>query len=76
MVIPDDTKIELQVNAREKSFLISLDSRIKTFPKETKIYIEKAPFTIKTVIPKNQSFLKTLRSKLLWGEDTRNESIK
>jgi len=74
MVIPDDTKIELEVNSREKSFLISLDSRITSVPKDTKIYIEKSPFTIKSIIPSNQSFLSTLITKLLWGEDTRNES--
>ena len=74
MVIPDTTKIELHVDAREKSFLISLDSRIKSLPKNTRVFIEKAPFTIQSILPKNQSFLKTLRSKLLWGEDTRNES--
>lgn len=74
MVIPDNTKIELQVSAREKSFLVSLDSRIKSLPKDTKVFVEKASFTIKSVVPKNQTFVKTLRSKLLWGEDTRNES--
>ena len=74
MVIPDDTAIKLEVDTREKDFLISLDSRITSVPKKTKIYIEKSPFTIKSVIPSNQSFLTTLRSKLLWGEDTRNES--
>lgn len=74
MVIPDDTVIELQVNAREKSFLVSLDSRIKSLPKNTKITIRKASFCIKSIVPENQSFLQTLRSKLLWGEDTRNES--
>lgn len=74
MVIPDDTVIELQVDAREKSFLISLDSRIKSLPKNTKITVRKASFCIKSIVPQNQSFLQTLRSKLLWGEDTRNES--
>ena len=74
MVIPDDTFIELEVDSREKSFLISLDSRITSVPKDTKIYIEKSPFTIKSIIPTNQSFLTTLRTKLLWGEDTRNGS--
>jgi NAD+ kinase len=74
MVIPDNTKIELEIDAREKDYLISLDSRITTLPKETKVFLKKAPFTIKTIIPKNQSFLKTLRTKLLWGEDTRNQS--
>lgn len=74
MVIPDDTEIILEIDAREKDYLISLDSRIITLPKETKVFLKKAPFTIKTIIPKNQTFLKTLRTKLLWGEDTRNQS--
>lgn len=74
MVIPDDTFIELEVESREQSFLISLDSKITSVPRDTKISIKKSPFTIKSVIPHNQSFFTTLRTKLLWGEDTRNES--
>jgi len=74
MVISDETTIQLEVESREKEFLISLDSRIASIPKNTKVTIKKAHFTIKSIIPKNQSFLKTLRSKLLWGEDTRNEN--
>lgn len=75
MVIPDDTNILLEVSAREKDFLISLDSRITTVPLGTEIKIQKAPFTIKSILPKNQSYLNTLRGKLLWGEDIRNESL-
>jgi NAD+ kinase len=73
MVISDDTSIQLEVSSREKNFLISLDSRITTVSENTTILIKKAPFTIKSILPKNQSFLQTLRSKLLWGEDTRNK---
>jgi len=72
MVISDETKIELEVDSREKSYLVSLDSRVTTVDNHTKIFIEKTDFTIKSILPKNQSFLKTLRSKLLWGEDIRN----
>ncbi|QNM85520.1 NAD kinase [Polaribacter pectinis] len=74
MVISDETAIQLEVDSREKDFLISLDSRIATVPKNTKVHIKKAAFKVKSIIPKNQSFLQTLRSKLLWGEDTRNET--
>ena len=74
MVIADDTKIQLTINSREKDFLISLDSRITSVPKNTEVHIRKASFTVKSIIPSNQSFLQTLRSKLLWGEDTRNET--
>ena len=74
VIISDDTKIQLEVNSREKSFLISLDSRIATVPENTKVFVEKSTFTIKSILLENQSFLRTLRSKLLWGEDTRNET--
>jgi NAD+ kinase len=74
MVISDENSIRLEVDSREKEFLISLDSRIASVAKNTEVFIEKAPFTIKSIIPNNQSFLETLRSKLLWGEDTRNET--
>ncbi|MCG1035875.1 NAD kinase [Polaribacter sargassicola] len=74
MVISDNTKIELKVDSREKNFLVSLDSRVTTVANDTKVFIEKADYTIKSVLPKNQSFLKTLRSKLLWGEDIRNKT--
>jgi NAD+ kinase len=72
LIISDNTKIKLEVSGRENEFLMSLDSRIATISESTQIFIEKAPFTIKTIALTNQSFLKTLRSKLLWGEDTRN----
>lgn len=75
MIINDETQIKLEISSREKDFLISLDSRINKASQATKIKIKKAPFTIKTIELNNQSYLKTLRSKLLWGEDTRNEAI-
>ncbi len=72
LVIPDKTKIELKVIGRKDYALLSLDSQVYTIPNKTKIFIKKADFTIKTVLLNNQSFSKTLREKLLWGEDARN----
>ncbi len=72
LVIPDDSKLTLKVSGREKSYLLSLDSRIATLKDHTEITIKKAPFTIKLVQLKEGSFIKTLREKLLWGEDKRN----
>lgn len=74
IIISDKTNIRLEVSGRENDFLMSLDSRISTIDKNTQIHIKKAPFTIKTILLKNDSFLKTLRTKLLWGEDYRNKS--
>jgi len=72
LVISNDTKIKLQVSGREEHYLVSLDSRIATLEKDTTVYIEKAPFKIKMIELKEESFLDTLRKKLLWGEDKRN----
>lgn len=71
-LIPDTSEITLRVSGREKSYLISLDSRIATLTNNTTIHIKKAPFTINLVQLANDSFIKTLREKLLWGEDKRN----
>jgi NAD+ kinase len=51
---------------------VSLDSRIVTLENETRLLIKKANFTIKMVQLADDSFIKTLREKLLWGEDKRN----
>jgi len=71
-VLPDDKEIELVVSGREDRFLLSLDSRTATLPMESVVRVKKAPFTIKLVQLSQDSFLNTLREKLLWGEDKRN----
>ena len=72
LVIEDSTTIELKVSGRENNYLVSLDSRIATLSNDTIITIKKAPFTINMIELNSESFLYTLRKKLLWGEDKRN----
>jgi len=72
LVISDDTEIRLKVSGREENHLVSLDSRIASVANGTELIIRKAPFTIKMIEYTSESFLKTLRNKLLWGEDKRN----
>jgi len=72
LIIPDSTEIQLRVEGREESHLISLDSRIATLENGTIIKIKKADFKIKMIDLLDESFLDTLRKKLLWGEDKRN----
>ena len=72
LVIEDSTEIQLRVSGREDQYLVSLDSRIATLNNDTIITIKKAPFNIKMVELYHESFLDTLRKKLLWGEDKRN----
>ena len=72
LIISDETIIELSVKGREESHLLSLDSKIISLENSTVIKIKKASFKIKLASLQNISFYKTLRNKLLWGEDKRN----
>ncbi len=72
LVIRDNLTIKLKVSSRENQFLLSLDSNTQAVNNETELIISKAPFTINLVEFPSQSFIKTLRKKLLWGEDKRN----
>jgi len=72
LVIPDETKIKLMVSGREDKFFLSLDSRITTIDSKTQIFIEKSNFTLNIAEINQQTFIKTLRDKLLWGQDVRN----
>jgi len=72
LVIPNTYKLSLQISGREEEHLISLDSRTHILPNETEIFIKKANFKINMVQLNDESFLKTLREKMFWGEDKRN----
>jgi NAD+ kinase len=72
LVIPDTKEIKLKVTGREEFYLISLDSRIASVRNESVLIIKKTPFKINMVEIPDETFLKTLRNKLLWGEDKRN----
>ena len=72
MVIPDTTILKLKVTGREENYLVSLDSRITSVKNESILTIKKTPFKINMVEITDETFLKTLRNKLLFGEDRRN----
>jgi NAD+ kinase len=72
LVIPDDTEIKLKVSGREEQYLVSLDSRINSINNNSELTIRKTPFKINMVEIPEETFLTTLRNKLLWGEDKRN----
>jgi NAD+ kinase len=72
LVIPDNIEITLKVSGREEQYLVSLDSRITSVNNNSVIKIKKTPFNINMVEIPEETFFKTLRTKLLWGEDKRN----
>lgn len=72
LVIPEQTVIELHIDSRADEVLLTLDSRMYTLQNKSKLIIEKCPFSVLTLQLDDQTFIKTLREKLLWGEDKRN----
>lgn len=72
IIIPDDVKLTFEIEARSTKFLLSCDSRTVTVDRSVKIGIKKADFNINLIRLNNESYLTTLRNKLLWGIDTRN----
>ena len=72
LVIPDKTHIELHIDSRADEVLLTLDSRMYTLHNKSTVFIQKSDFFISTLQLNDQTFIKTLREKLLWGQDKRN----
>jgi NAD+ kinase len=72
MVVPDHMPIKLQVEGRERRYLISLDSTTKSIPQGSEVIVSKADFMINVMKFEDSNFLDTIRNKMSWGMDKRN----
>jgi len=73
VVLPDSCIIKLKVEGRTPTYLASLDSRSLALDCSKELTIRKESFGVKLVELPDYSFAKTLRTKLNWGKDLRNE---
>ncbi|WP_028979927.1 NAD kinase [Sporocytophaga myxococcoides] len=72
MIVPDSSVLSFEIEARNKNFLISLDSRSKSVPVKTKLTVRREKFKAKIVELEGYNYFQTLRNKLNWGLDLRN----
>ena len=72
IVIDDNSIIKLKVEDRDQLAMVSLDSRSRAFDSDTELTIQKAKFKTKLIQPQNNSFISTIRNKLMWGLDKRS----
>jgi NAD+ kinase len=72
VIVPDDQVLSFEIEGRGSQFLASLDSRSVTIDQSVQIAIRKADFSVNLVRFEGETFLKTLRQKMLWGLDNRN----
>ena len=73
VVVPDHMPISLQVEGRDRIYLLSLDGHSQHIKQGEKVTITKAEFMINVVKFEDNNFLDTIRNKMFWGSDTRNE---
>jgi NAD+ kinase len=72
IVINDQHVLSLEVEGRNRYFLASLDARSVTIDGHVQLAVRKENFTLNLVRLHDENFLKTLRTKLMWGADSRN----
>lgn len=73
LVIPDQSVIRLVVEGRSREFILSLDSRAERMRDCCNIRITAGGFKINVIKFPGHNYYETLRNKLGWGEDKRNE---
>jgi NAD+ kinase len=72
IVLPDSSVLSFEVECRSANYLLSCDSRTVKIEKTIKFHVRKANFQLNLIRLSNESYLSTLRNKLLWGLDARN----
>lgn len=72
IIISDKDVVTLKIEGRNKSFLVTLDSRQEVFDAAEELTIMREKFEINLVRLKGNDFMSTLRQKLMWGLDKRN----
>jgi len=72
IVLPDTSVLAFDVECRSNNYLVSCDSRTAIIDKTMRFQVSKAEFRLNLIRLNNESYLSTLRNKLLWGLDVRN----
>lgn len=72
VVVPDHMPIDLTLESRDRTCLLSLDGVTKNIKQGEEIRITKAEFLINVLKFEHTNFLDTIRNKMYWGIDNRN----
>ena len=72
IVISDNSVISFEIEGRSENFLCTLDSRFETITMKHQLAVRRCDFDTHIIQINDHTFLKTLRSKISWGDDNRN----
>ena len=67
IVVPEEWTFDFRVSSRYDSYMVSVDGRSQSLSTDMSLHVERAPYTIKVVQVGDNSFLKSLQTKLNWG---------
>lgn len=73
VVVPDHMPIKLNIEGRDRSYIIALDGQSKNIKQGEEVLITKTDFMINVIKFEDNNFLDTIRNKMLWGLDKRNK---
>lgn len=73
LVVPERAAIRIEVEGRSGEFMLSVDSRAKKMKDSCTVRIAAGDFKMNVVKFPGHNYYETLRNKLGWGEDKRNE---
>ncbi|MBC7398725.1 MAG: NAD kinase [Mucilaginibacter sp.] len=72
IILPDSSILSFEVESRNSNYILSCDSKTEIIDKPMRFKVQKASFELNLIRLNNESYLSTLRNKLLWGLDARN----
>ncbi len=71
VVLPDTVEIHFRVNSRSGHFLVAIDGRSEACSQDVELTLRRAPYNILVLKRAGSSQFSTLRNKLMWGSDVR-----
>ncbi|MFT5777901.1 MAG: NAD+ kinase [Crocinitomicaceae bacterium] len=74
MVVPDHMPIKLVVEGRSRRYLVSLDGHSQSIRQGEEVIVHKADYMVNVIKFEENNFLDTIRNKMHWGIDKRNDS--
>lgn len=72
VILSDMSELTLRVKSRSGRFLIAIDGRSQSVADGTTIRLRKADYVVNVVRMRDHNFFHTLRGKMMWGMDQRN----
>jgi NAD+ kinase len=72
-VVSDDVEIKIKLHTRGDNAMFTADTEMHEVVSGTEFTVKKSPYKVNIIKPNSVNFYKTLRNKLMWGYDIRND---